>query len=133
MQATGGRYLVVGLSRPRGSSRRAQETFGEEIVLRLDARQDEEISAAHWLDVLLELFAVEARLHGEKACGEVRLKADEQEPHVELAGGCDAARIIVAPTQNAVGLRVGSARIGEADVGGEGHPCALRIGRIVGR
>jgi hypothetical protein len=83
-------------------SRGAQETFGEEIVFRLDARQDEEISAAHRLDVFLELFAIEARLHGEKACGEVRLKADEQEPHVELAGVGDAAGIIVAPAEDPV-------------------------------
>jgi hypothetical protein len=41
---------------------------------------------AHRLDVRLERFAVEARLHGEKACGEVQLKADEQEPHVEVTG-----------------------------------------------
>ena len=65
--------------------RRPQKTFGEEIVVRPDAGQDEEISSAHRLDVLLELFAVEARLHGEKARGEIGLETDEQKAHVELA------------------------------------------------
>ena len=60
------------------SSRCAQQAFGEETVLRLDPRQDEEISPAYRLDILLQLLAVEARLHGEKARGEVGLKADEQ-------------------------------------------------------
>jgi hypothetical protein len=50
-----------------GLRRRAQQTFGEEIVLRLDARQDEEISAADRLDILLQPLAVETRLQGEKA------------------------------------------------------------------
>ena len=70
-------------------------------------------------------------LHGEKACGEIGLEADEQEPHVELAGGGHAARKIVAPAQDPARLSPGRARIGEADVGGEGHPRALRIGRII--
>ena len=60
------------------SSRRAQQAFGEETVLRLDPWQDEEIPSAYRFDVFLELLAVEARLHGEKARGEVRLEADEQ-------------------------------------------------------
>ena len=74
---------------------------------------------------------IETGLHGEKARGDIRLKAEKHESHVELAGVGQPTRIIVAPAQNPVGLTPRRARVGEADVGGERRPLALRIGRVV--
>src|SRR5664279_5006304 len=108
----------------------AEQTLSEEGALVLCSGKHEEIAAADRLDVLLQRFAAETLLNRQKPGAQIGLEAHEQQAHIELPGGGNTTRVVIAQAQDETGFACFIPWIGKPDMRIACDALVLRIARV---